>query len=319
MDTSFAVPVMPTTNPSDSLPENSDKKKGWKRIVFKPGKNKKMEFVSHTVQTSELSHMYSNPNNSEPTSTVHVFAQGNNNSDTTTVTTTHADERGNQTTEEIEIESNNGTDTSGDDTKEDKKELSFVLSALRETMHEQAAAEAAEEEEKKQAVATAAILTPSLPSTPGPVATNQQPEPQNHNTNVPLVAVVAMDDVDVDNSMLETVQQSPSSESPDGLVQGFPDTLPVPGEASGVVAAAAAAGVSLAVAADGEDNTNSVVHATPGSPTSTSADHEAFKRDLDELSDIETHSANLIAMQKINVKDVQANLLGPREQERAGQ
>ncbi|RUP51194.1 hypothetical protein BC936DRAFT_149492 [Jimgerdemannia flammicorona] len=317
MDSSPSTPVvMPTPDSSSDPPLKNDKKKGWNRIIYKPDKNKqkKMDFVSHTVQTSELSHMYFNPNTAQQNTTQPAsnptFIQGNSSNITTITTTTLVD------TEEVEIESTNGTDTSGDDVKEDKKELSFVLSALRETMHEQAAAEAAEEEEKKQVVVSAAILAPPSPVTIESVADNRSEDQHFHSPGTPQIAIVA---VDAESAVTETVQQTVPESPTNGSLQGSQDSLAIPGETSGVVAAAAAAGVSLTVAGEGEDSTNGVANATPASPTSTSADHEAFKRDLDELGDIDTHSANLIAMQKINVKDVQANLLGPREQERAGE
>jgi hypothetical protein len=64
-----------------------------------------------------------------------------------------------------------------------------------------------------------------------------------------------------------------------------------------------------------EEIVQDIVPPTPGIPPERqSLDFGAN----DDVADIDGHSANLIALNKINAKEIKANTLSPRDQERAG-
>ncbi|KAI9281489.1 hypothetical protein BY458DRAFT_498760 [Sporodiniella umbellata] len=59
---------------------------------------------------------------------------------------------------------------------------------------------------------------------------------------------------------------------------------------------------------------NDITPPTPGAPPTS---HNMDFSSHEEYGDVETHSANLIALDKINIKEIKANNLSPRQQEKA--
>lgn len=61
-----------------------------------------------------------------------------------------------------------------------------------------------------------------------------------------------------------------------------------------------------------------IVPPTPGTPPPRNTTYEAPERLSDDIADADSFSANLIALHGIDLKEIKANPLTPREQEKAG-